>query len=131
MDGHGGVNYEGLGKTDGECGGFGDFAWEWTGEYGCVVGLASIEREERGSEEICCLGWRLAVGVLALFLFGVSSSFHSLSNFLLLDFLLFTMRFLLLHSHGSGSPLSDDNNDYDTTTYERYNDTINDINNGW
>ena len=39
MDGHGGSYYEGLGKTDGECGGAGDFAWEWKGAHGDVVGL--------------------------------------------------------------------------------------------
>ena len=130
LDGHGRVDYEGLGKTDGECGGFGDFAWEWAGEYGGVVGLASNERGERGVEELSCLCWRLAVCLFALLPFG------SLHPFILLR-ISFCIAFFssscfpFLHSHGSDSLLSDDNNDYDTTTYERYNDTINDIKNGW
>jgi hypothetical protein len=72
----------------------------------------------------------LFVCLLPFFL-GSLHAFIFLRIFFLHGFLLFTMHFLLLHSHGSGSLLSDDNNDYDTTTYERYNDTINDIKNGW
>lgn len=61
MDGHGGGDYKGLGKTDGECGGVRNFTWEWKGKHGGVVGLDGKESDER------CLG-SFALWIRDLFL---------------------------------------------------------------
>jgi hypothetical protein len=39
LDGYGGGDYADLGKTNGECGGVGDFVREWAVEQGGMVRL--------------------------------------------------------------------------------------------